>query len=183
MVANEVKELAKSTWTATEDIVARVDAIQADTAAAVAAIGQIGRIIDSINVTQTTIASAVEEQTATTNEMGRNVAEAATGSGEIADNITLVARAASDATAGAAQTAAAATELSDMAAQMRPPRRTVPILTSATQLIIRRATECCRAAHPRGVLLGGDGGEAGQQAGDVGQLDPFHGRTVRPRPC
>jgi methyl-accepting chemotaxis protein len=91
VVAGEVKELAQETAKATEDIARRVEAIQADTSAAVVAIGEIGTIIASINDYQLTIASAVEEQTATTNEMSRSVAEAATGSGEIAANITGVA--------------------------------------------------------------------------------------------
>ncbi|RMI06990.1 methyl-accepting chemotaxis protein [Cellulomonas triticagri] len=93
VVAGEVKELAQETAKATEDIVRRVEAIQADTGAAVVAIGEISHIIASINDYQLTIASAVEEQTATTTEMSRSVAEAATGSGEIATNITGVASA------------------------------------------------------------------------------------------
>ena len=84
VVAGEVKELASETARATEDITRRVEAIQADTTGAVAAIGQIATIIASINDYQLTIASSVEEQTATTNEMSRGVAEAATGSGDIA---------------------------------------------------------------------------------------------------
>jgi len=91
VVAGEVKELANETAKATEDIARRVEAIQADTTGAVAAIEEIATIIASINDYQLTIASAVEEQTATTNEMSRGVAEAATGSGEIAVNITGVA--------------------------------------------------------------------------------------------
>ena len=94
VVAGEVKELAQETAKATEDIARRVEAIQNDTTAAVTAIGEISQIIASINDYQLTIASAVEEQTATTNEMSRSVAEAATGSGEIATNITGVAGAA-----------------------------------------------------------------------------------------
>ncbi|MCB0909277.1 MAG: methyl-accepting chemotaxis protein, partial [Nocardioidaceae bacterium] len=94
VVANEVKELAQETSKATEDIGQRIQAIQTDTEAAVTAIGEISAIIAQINDTQATIASAVEEQTATTNEMGRNVAEAATGSNDIATNITGVARSA-----------------------------------------------------------------------------------------
>jgi methyl-accepting chemotaxis protein len=94
VVAGEVKELAQETAKATEDIARRVEAIQNDTSAAVVAIGEISQIIASINDYQLTIASAVEEQTATTTEMSRSVAEAATGSGEIANNITGVAGAA-----------------------------------------------------------------------------------------
>jgi methyl-accepting chemotaxis protein len=83
VVANEVKELAQETARATEDISRRVEAIQADTSGAVGAIGEITEVIARINDFQVTIASAVEEQTATTNEMNRNVAEAATGSAEL----------------------------------------------------------------------------------------------------
>ncbi|WP_222273258.1 methyl-accepting chemotaxis protein, partial [Modestobacter marinus] len=71
VVANEVKELAQETAKATEDIARRVEAIQGDTARAVEAISVIGQTIGSINDFQLTIASAVEEQTATTNEMSR----------------------------------------------------------------------------------------------------------------
>lgn len=66
VVANEVKELAKQTAKATEDIGRRIEAIQADTKGAVDAIAQIGGVISQINDIQSTIASAVEEQTATT---------------------------------------------------------------------------------------------------------------------
>jgi methyl-accepting chemotaxis protein len=93
VVATEVKELAQETARATEDISRRVEAIQGDTAGAVEAIAEISAIIGRINDYQLTIASAVEEQSATTNEMNRNVAEAATGAGEIAVNITGVASA------------------------------------------------------------------------------------------
>ncbi|HET7328541.1 MAG TPA: methyl-accepting chemotaxis protein [Nocardioidaceae bacterium] len=119
VVANEVKELAQGTSKATEDIGRRIEAIQSDTQAAVAAISQISEIIAQINDTQSTIASAVEEQTATTNEMGRNVSEAATGSTDIATNITGVARSASDTTAAATSTNQAADELARMASQMQ----------------------------------------------------------------
>jgi methyl-accepting chemotaxis protein len=84
VVASEVKELAQETARATEDISQRVEAIQADTAGAVEAISQISSVIGEINDFQATIAAAVEEQTATTNEMNRNVAEAANGTQGIA---------------------------------------------------------------------------------------------------
>ena len=94
VVASEVKDLAQETARATEDISQRIEAIQADTGGALIAIEEISRVIARISDFQTTIASAVEEQTATTSEMNRSVGEAATGSGEIAQNITGVADAA-----------------------------------------------------------------------------------------
>jgi methyl-accepting chemotaxis protein len=119
VVANEVKELAQETARATEDIARRVEAIQGDTAGAVGAIGRISEIIGSINDFQLTIASAVEEQTATTNEMSRSVQEAASGSGEIARNITGVSTAASSTTQALGQTRVAVDELSRMASDLR----------------------------------------------------------------
>ena len=73
VVASEVKDLAQETARATEDISRRVSAIQADTEGAVVAIEEISRVIARISDFQTTIASAVEEQTATTAEMNRSV--------------------------------------------------------------------------------------------------------------
>lgn len=118
VVASEVKELARETSKATEDIGQRIDAIQSDAKAAVSAITQISAIIQQINDTQATIASAVEEQTATTNEMSRNVADAATGSSEIASNITGVATSAAATTEGVTQTLVAAARLSRMSVEL-----------------------------------------------------------------
>ena len=115
VVANEVKELAKATASATEDIGRKIATIQADTTGAVEAIGRIGAIIKQIYDIQNTIASAVEEQTATTNEIARNVAEAARGSADIAQNITGVAHAAHGTSSGASATQEAARELAGMA--------------------------------------------------------------------
>jgi methyl-accepting chemotaxis protein len=119
VVANEVKELAQETAKATEDIARRVQAIQGDTGAAVSAIEEISHIVSQISDRQTTIASAVEEQTATTNEMSRSVQEAATGTTQIADNISSVAAAADSTTQALDQTRTAVDELSRMASDLR----------------------------------------------------------------
>jgi methyl-accepting chemotaxis protein len=119
VVANEVKELAKQTAKATEDIGRKIDAIQSDTKGAVEAIAQIGAIIGQINDIQSTIASAVEEQTATTAEISRSVNEAALGSREIAQNVMGVAQAARSTTEGAANTKSSADELSRMAVELQ----------------------------------------------------------------
>ncbi|HEV7896547.1 MAG TPA: methyl-accepting chemotaxis protein [Planosporangium sp.] len=114
VVASEVKDLAQETARATEDISRRVQTIQSDTAGAVEAIAQISAIIGRINDYQLTIASAVEEQSATTGEITRSVAEAATGSSEIASNIAGVAAAASTTTQGVTESQRAAEELARM---------------------------------------------------------------------
>ncbi|HEX8916279.1 MAG TPA: methyl-accepting chemotaxis protein, partial [Humisphaera sp.] len=119
VVANEVKELAKETARATEDISTKIAAICADTKESVEAIGQIGGIITQINDISNTIASAVEEQTATTNEITRTIAEASKGSSEIAQNITGVAAAARSTSTGSGDTQKAAGELSRMAGELQ----------------------------------------------------------------
>ena len=119
VVANEVKELAKQTAKATEEISQKIEAIQGDTKGAVKAIEEIGAIINQINDISNSIASAVEEQTVTTNEIGRSVSEAAKGVGDIARNIGGVAVAAKNTTEGASDTQKAARELSQMASRLQ----------------------------------------------------------------
>jgi len=119
VVANEVKDLAQETARATEDIAAKVASIQGDTSAAVEAIDEIVEIIGRLNEYQTTIASAVEEQTATTSEMTRNITQAATGSERIAANIGEISDAAEATAAGVEDTLGAARDLSGMSGQLR----------------------------------------------------------------
>ncbi|MGA2978148.1 MAG: methyl-accepting chemotaxis protein [Terriglobales bacterium] len=119
VVANEVKELAKATAKATEDISRKIEAIQTDTKAAVDAIASITEVINQVNEISSTIATAVEEQNATTNEMSRNVTEAAHGSSEITRNIGGVAEAAQGTTLGASDTQKASQQLVEMSAQLR----------------------------------------------------------------
>ncbi|WP_028051244.1 methyl-accepting chemotaxis protein [Cellulomonas sp. URHD0024] len=94
VVAGEVKELARETADATEDIARRIALIRSDSSDAVGAVKEIGDIIAQINDFHLTIASAVGQQTTTTNEMARSAVEAATGATQIAGNITGVATAA-----------------------------------------------------------------------------------------
>ncbi|MET0426791.1 MAG: methyl-accepting chemotaxis protein [Actinoplanes sp.] len=119
VVATEVKDLAQETAKATEDISRRVEAIQEDTASAVTAIGEISRIISEINDYQVTIASAVEEQTATTNEMSRSISDAASGSSAIAGNINVVADAVQAQTGALGEADASVTELTQVANELR----------------------------------------------------------------
>jgi methyl-accepting chemotaxis protein len=119
VVANEVKELAKQTAKATEDISQKITAIQDDTKGAVEAIGTISGIINQINDIANTIATAVEEQSATTNEMSRNVMEAAKGSEAITQNIGGVAQAAQNTSSSAHESQKAASQLAEMSTQLR----------------------------------------------------------------
>jgi methyl-accepting chemotaxis protein len=119
VVANEVKELAKQTAKATEDISSKIEAIQSDTKTAVEAIASISSVIHKINDISGTIATAVEEQNATTNEMSRNATEAARGSGEITKNIGGMAGASKSTSHEAKDAQQAVEQLVEMADQLR----------------------------------------------------------------
>jgi methyl-accepting chemotaxis protein len=146
VVANEVKELARQTSKATEDIGQQIRAIQTDTKGAVEAIGTISGVIDQINGVSGTIAAAVEEQSATTNEMTRNVGEAAKGAAEISANIGGVAQAAASTSARAQDSEKAARRLAEVAAQLS---------TLVAQFRIERRDPRVELALP--VLLTGTG--------------------------
>lgn len=111
VVAGEVKELAQETAKATSEIGQRISAIQADSASAMEAIAEMSHVISKINEFQSTIASAVEEQSATTGGMSAHLAEAADGSEQIADGIAQVTLVAERASASAASTNEAASKL------------------------------------------------------------------------
>ncbi|MEI8379369.1 MAG: methyl-accepting chemotaxis protein [Planctomycetota bacterium] len=87
VVANEVKELAKQTGKATEDIIHRIETIQADTRNAVKAIHRVSEVIDEVTVNQDAIASAVAEQTAMTGEISQNIQQVADGTSAIAEHV------------------------------------------------------------------------------------------------
>ncbi|WP_432572727.1 methyl-accepting chemotaxis protein [Kineococcus sp. SYSU DK005] len=118
VVASEVKDLAQETARATESISARVQAIQADTRGAADAISAVTEVIGQIDQYQTTIAAAVEEQTATTVEMSRGIADAAGGSEQIAANIGAVATVARATQESVAESERAAGELDAVAAEL-----------------------------------------------------------------
>ena len=119
VVANEVKELAKQTAKATEEIGHKITAIQSNTNGAVEAINSIHAVIDKISHISGVIATAVEEQSATTNEMSRNVGEAAKGAGEISQNIAGVAEAAQSTSNSVAESQKATEHLAEMSHQLR----------------------------------------------------------------
>nr|BFE75654.1 hypothetical protein GCM10020092_089550 [Actinoplanes digitatis] len=119
VVAGEVKDLAQETAKATEDIARLVQAIQADSTNATEAIGQISSVVGRISDFQTLIAAAVEEQTATTSEMGRSVGEAAASSENIASNIAGVSAAMGETTIAVRQARESAEGLARTSGELR----------------------------------------------------------------
>ena len=119
VVANEVKELARQTSRATEDISKNIANIQGDVHGAVASIGAISDIIQKIDDIASVIASAVEQQAATTNEIGKAVSSAANGSAEIARNVASVSQVSQDTSQGASNAQLAAAKLREMASDLQ----------------------------------------------------------------
>jgi methyl-accepting chemotaxis protein len=119
VVAGEVKELARATAKSTEEIRDRIEAMQRDMKAAVGAIGEIGAVIKQIHDSQNTIASAVAEQTSSTNEISRTIQETAKGSEMITGHINTVAMAAASASRSARQTEDAAAQLSRLSSELQ----------------------------------------------------------------
>jgi methyl-accepting chemotaxis protein len=91
VVAGEVKELSQETSSATDDITSRVASIRTETSQAIGTIDEIGAVIDRINEYQATIASAVEEQAATTEDIARRIEQASGGAAAITEAISQVA--------------------------------------------------------------------------------------------
>jgi methyl-accepting chemotaxis protein len=87
VVANEIKELARQTAGATNEIRQRVEGIQSSTQGAVMGIGSIARVVDEVNQIVGSIATAVEEQSVTTQEIAKNVTQTSQGLGDVNANI------------------------------------------------------------------------------------------------
>jgi len=147
VVANEVKELAKQTAKATEEIKGKITVIQENTAGAVTAIGGIREVIDKISHISTVIATAVEQQSATTGEMARNVSEAARGASTIASNIQGVAQAAQDTSTHVGQSQQATEHLARTANELRDLVARFKVDDGQPQ--VSKAPESSRAAAAR----------------------------------
>src|SRR5579884_808591 len=118
VVANEVKDLAKKTAKATEEITPKISAIQAETKEAITEIGKIGQIIAQINQISIDISGAVEEQTVTTNQISGRVAQAAQGTNEVNQSIEGVADASKSIAKTASEILVASKKLAEMGADL-----------------------------------------------------------------
>lgn len=118
VVANEVKELAKATSKATDEIGQKITAIQDNTGSAVTAIGEIKQLIKKIDDVSTNIAGAIEEQAVTTDEITRNVSEAAYGTEEVSKNMSGMTEASKSTAEGSGNIMSAAESLSKMGEEL-----------------------------------------------------------------
>lgn len=119
VVANEVKDLAKETARATEDIVQKIEAVQTNTNHVTDAIEEISTIIAQVNSLQITISSSIEQQAVTTSEITVNLNQSSKGVEEIVTNIATVSEAAQSTSNGTIDTQNVASEISKMALSLR----------------------------------------------------------------
>ncbi|WP_372021776.1 methyl-accepting chemotaxis protein (plasmid) [Tistrella mobilis] len=119
VVASEVKSLANQTARATDEIRSQVDGMQGSIDKAVGAITRIATVIYRLNDMATTVAAAVQEQSAATAEIGRNANEAALGTTHVTDNITGVSSAAETTADGSTKVLRAAREVSERSIRLR----------------------------------------------------------------
>lgn len=119
VVATEVKELAKETAKATDEVSKNIGDIQRDTRESIAAIAAIATVTNEISAISNTIAASVEEQTATTNEMGRHVTEAAQTASIIAKETGELAQATRNTSASATRTDSSIAELNTILGRLR----------------------------------------------------------------
>ncbi len=133
VVANEIKELARQTAGATQEIKGIIEGIQGSTEGAISNIGKISKVIDEVNEIVETIATAIEEQLNTTREIAENVSQTATGiqevsgsttqsstvSGEIARDISDINQSVTEMTNSSSQVNMSAEELSELAEQLK----------------------------------------------------------------
>ena len=119
VVASEVKSLATQTARATEDISAQIAAMQDSTGAAVTAIERIDTTIGRMNDIATSIAAAMDQQGAATQEIARNVQEAARGTAEVSSNIGGLSQAVDETGVASIDVLSAADELGRQAETLR----------------------------------------------------------------
>ncbi|WP_370677537.1 methyl-accepting chemotaxis protein [Pleomorphomonas sp. PLEO] len=119
VVASEVKNLADQTAKATAQISAQISAIQSSTGTAVSAIDSISGTIQKMDEIAAMIASAVEQQAATTQDIAHNVQSASAGTAGVTRNIEMVTKAASETSVAAEQVLSSSGELSQQSDKLK----------------------------------------------------------------
>ncbi|MFC1883735.1 methyl-accepting chemotaxis protein [Thermodesulfobacteriota bacterium] len=118
VVANEIKELARQTADATQDIKSKIKSIQNSTSGSVTQVDEISRVINEVNEIVSSIANAVDEQSATTIEISGNVSQASKGIQEVSENMSQSSIAAADITSEISDVSKSSSEMSNTSSQV-----------------------------------------------------------------
>jgi methyl-accepting chemotaxis protein len=119
VVANEIKELAKQTAEATLDIKQQIDGIQSSTGTTVEGINQIGQVMNKVNDFVSSIATAVEEQSVSTQEIADNINQVSGGIGEVNENVAQSSHVAGEITESITEVNQASSEIANSSSQVR----------------------------------------------------------------
>lgn len=138
VVATEVKELAKQTSQATEDIRRRVESIQGSASEAIQALNDIASVVKQVNQASRTIASAVEEQSITTRQIAQNVAHAATNAESVSTGVVQSALATREVTENIARVDQTARQTAEDAGRTRTAGSVMAGLSEQLQSMIRQ---------------------------------------------
>lgn len=118
VVANEIKELAKQTAEATQEIKGKIEGIQGATENTVTEIGQISQVITEVDNIVGTIATAVEEQSVTTKEIASNISQAAAGIQEVTEHVAQSSSISTSISGDLSELKQASVEIADSSAQV-----------------------------------------------------------------
>lgn len=143
VVAGEVKELAKQTAAATNEIRQQIESIQSNAKETVASIGSISEVIDEVDSLNASIAAAVEEQTATTNEISRNVVGVAGNARDVGDSVHHMADSAAEVDRKIQASAEVLGQIADSAGLLAEGIRNIQQVTERTNQEMRQVGEKC----------------------------------------
>ncbi len=119
VVANEIKDLARETAAATDQIKSAIIGIQSQTEETIIDIEEISKVISEVNDIVTTIVTAVEEQAVTTNEIARNVNQASMGINDINENVSTSSQLTTSMSEGVAQVKEKSLSVKDNSEEIR----------------------------------------------------------------
>jgi len=140
VVANEIKDLAKQTADATLDIKNKIEGIQQATGITVKEINEISAVIADVDQIVATIATAVEEQTATTREIAENVNQASTGIGEVNENVSQSSAVATEIASDIAEVNRSADEMNTASSQVSDRARELSAIADKLKEMVARFT-------------------------------------------
>ncbi len=136
VVANEIKELARQTAEATDEIKTKIESIQLSTTATTTEVGQVSSIINDINDIVSTISAAVEEQSVVTQEIANNITQASTGIQEVNENVSQSSTVADDVSKDIAEVSVAATGISSSSGHVNQSSKDLTKLSEGLKKIV-----------------------------------------------
>jgi methyl-accepting chemotaxis protein len=138
VVANEIKELANQTATATDEIRQRIEGIQSSTSATVEEIAQVMAVIAEVRDFVSTIAAAVEQQSAATREIAENVGQASLGIQEVNENVSQASMVTGEIAKDIVQVSDASGQISGNSTELKQSSENLSLLAGALEQMVKK---------------------------------------------